>query len=546
MSEEDRYWTGFPSNRHQFFKIMIGDFRNQLRIPRKFVRKFKGNLSDTINLRGPSRFVWTVKLARTVDDVFLQNGWEIFARDHSLEENDFLVFRYDENSTFNVVIFDKSACEREASYFVKSAASNGCFVSKKKGRKEPEEVIDLDKILEKDRPKGKVKKGNGNQSSKVSAAINELHQSVEREKTMKQKKLRGDGSETSRVVEIIPSKVDGKRKKRSIKNANEVINLDKVLEYHARKGNLKRRGSQSSRSFGTTIRSHQVKATEKSRKQKKLEGDESETSEEVEILSFKTGGKKKYRTQNENLVSMSENCEMIAERDSEGSKDTVEDWQCSHTKGKPKRDRDEMGIGSSSNQFYPFGSGGKRKQGAPSKNHVPLEPKSKGKKAGIMKRTTSKGKSYAMYFQSNRREVTPEEKIRPYKLAARHLSCRPSFVVVMKPTHVCKYFALTLPREWAAEHIPDGVQRVELRVPPSKEKWPVRLKYNKQKCAFTRGWANFVWDNNLEEHDACVFELAHSRKSNMEGVVFDVIIFRVLDEIVPLTRMVGSPTPSKP
>ncbi|KAK5784789.1 hypothetical protein PVK06_039323 [Gossypium arboreum] len=51
-----------------------------------------------------------------------------------------------------------------------------------------------------------------------------------------------------------------------------------------------------------------------------------------------------------------------------------------------------------------------------------------------------------------------------------------------------------------------------------------------------QGWAKFVLDNNLESHDTCVFELSDEGKANGYTMVFDVIIFRVLDEIVPLKK----------
>jgi len=45
------------------------------------------------------------------------------------------------------------------------------------------------------------------------------------------------------------------------------------------------------------------------------------------------------------------------------------------------------------------------------------------------------------------------------------------------------------------------------------------------------GWKKFVLDNNLEEFDVCLFELASQKRD--PRMVMDVEIFRVIPEIVP-------------
>ena len=94
----------------------------------------------------------------------------------------------------------------------------------------------------------------------------------------------------------------------------------------------------------------------------------------------------------------------------------------------------------------------------------------------------------------------------------------------------------TIPKRWQAMDLFDGVIRAELRVPPGEKRWPVRITSSKWRKGFARGWAKFVKDNNLEEHDACVFELNEERKANGKIIFFNVIIFRALDEIVTLTQ----------
>ncbi|KAJ7944374.1 B3 domain-containing protein [Quillaja saponaria] len=178
MLEKQKYWTEVESNRH-FFKVMIGNFRNHLRIPRKFVTSIEERLSPTFSLIGPSGHAWKVELRRRVDDVLFQKGWGEFVQDHSLAETDFLVFRYCGDSSFSVLIFDATGCEREDAYFVQmhtSCSKNGCFLQKK-GRENVVEVIDL--VNEEDTShRGKLKRV----GSRTSKAVGMIRTNFETEK----------------------------------------------------------------------------------------------------------------------------------------------------------------------------------------------------------------------------------------------------------------------------------------------------------------------------------------------------------------------------
>ncbi|KAL3378502.1 hypothetical protein AABB24_004430 [Solanum stoloniferum] len=133
--EKQKYWEEFDKQ-HKFFKIMINDFRRRLRIPQKFVTCFKNShklLGQKI-LTGPSGNTWLVEVVRTEEeDYVFCNGWEVFVKDHCLEDADMLVFKMDGFSAFDVMIFDASACEKETTFFVKKNR-NPC--------KHPDEVTD--------------------------------------------------------------------------------------------------------------------------------------------------------------------------------------------------------------------------------------------------------------------------------------------------------------------------------------------------------------------------------------------------------------------
>ena len=59
----------------------------------------------------PNCTKWTVKLTKRDGEVWFQNGWHEFANCHALTVGSLLVFRYEGNSGFSVLIFDAIAIE---------------------------------------------------------------------------------------------------------------------------------------------------------------------------------------------------------------------------------------------------------------------------------------------------------------------------------------------------------------------------------------------------------------------------------------------------
>lgn len=131
---EDIYWSHFQTI--HFTQFLISGYDRQLAIPKKFVDNLKKKLPQSVTLKGPSGLTWNVDLTTNDDTVFFNHGWQEFVKDHSLEETDLLVFRYDGGSQFDVLIFDgNNLCERGASYFVRKCEhtehDNGCLIKKK-------------------------------------------------------------------------------------------------------------------------------------------------------------------------------------------------------------------------------------------------------------------------------------------------------------------------------------------------------------------------------------------------------------------------------
>ncbi|THG19290.1 hypothetical protein TEA_028489 [Camellia sinensis var. sinensis] len=131
--EEDMYWTHFQSI--LFCQFLSTGFDQQLAIPQKFANNLKEKLPENVTLKGPSGAKWNVGLITSGDTLFFKHGWKTFVENHSLEEDDVLIFKYNGDSGFDVLIFDgRSLCEREASYFVRKCGhtelDGGCRTKK--------------------------------------------------------------------------------------------------------------------------------------------------------------------------------------------------------------------------------------------------------------------------------------------------------------------------------------------------------------------------------------------------------------------------------
>ncbi|XP_042489203.1 B3 domain-containing protein REM7-like isoform X2 [Macadamia integrifolia] len=93
----------------QFFKPILPGFLQQLAIPiefRKHLREEKCEDGEAV-LRNCGKS-WPVK----VSGFCFKEGWADFARDRHLLAGDFLIFRYEGQMVFDVMVFTRSACEK--------------------------------------------------------------------------------------------------------------------------------------------------------------------------------------------------------------------------------------------------------------------------------------------------------------------------------------------------------------------------------------------------------------------------------------------------
>ncbi|KAK8623362.1 hypothetical protein V6N13_118248 [Hibiscus sabdariffa] len=141
--EEEIFWTHFQSI--HFSQFLHADFLQRLEIPEKFAKNVKKRLPETVTLKGPSGVIWDVGVTEDDDTLFFCDGWKTFVKNHSLIENDFLIFKYNGVSHFDVLMFEgKSLCEKASSYFVRKCVhteSDFGYQTKRKVSVNPDEIV---------------------------------------------------------------------------------------------------------------------------------------------------------------------------------------------------------------------------------------------------------------------------------------------------------------------------------------------------------------------------------------------------------------------
>ncbi|PRQ49170.1 putative transcription factor B3-Domain family [Rosa chinensis] len=95
-----------------FFKVLIGDFSDKLRIPQAFRKHLAASVLQQSHLRTPAG-TWLVDVKSDNGRFFLQKGWKQFVHDNGLKLGEFLIFRYAGNSKFYVDIYGRHGCKKE-------------------------------------------------------------------------------------------------------------------------------------------------------------------------------------------------------------------------------------------------------------------------------------------------------------------------------------------------------------------------------------------------------------------------------------------------
>ncbi|KAK7308474.1 hypothetical protein VNO77_42081 [Canavalia gladiata] len=96
-----------------FFKVILESTlqKGEMKVPRSFHRRHWQGMGNPVFLRFPNSTEFKVYWMNEDGDILFKNGWREFAESSCLDVSHFVVFRYEGNSRFNVIVFDKSALE---------------------------------------------------------------------------------------------------------------------------------------------------------------------------------------------------------------------------------------------------------------------------------------------------------------------------------------------------------------------------------------------------------------------------------------------------
>ncbi|KAM3300152.1 hypothetical protein ACQJBY_041268 [Aegilops geniculata] len=98
--------------RAKFIMQMRGNFKDSMIIPERLVDHFGRKISGTIQLEAPDGQMYVVGVAKKMNRLVLQSGWEAFVHANQIQDNSYLIFRNLGLSCFKVTIFDSHGEER--------------------------------------------------------------------------------------------------------------------------------------------------------------------------------------------------------------------------------------------------------------------------------------------------------------------------------------------------------------------------------------------------------------------------------------------------
>ncbi|XP_022944492.1 B3 domain-containing transcription factor VRN1-like [Cucurbita moschata] len=134
------------------------------------------------------------------------------------------------------------------------------------------------------------------------------------------------------------------------------------------------------------------------------------------------------------------------------------------------------------------------------------------------------------YYNDNEPIVEKNSENIPHKIS--RMACgveefkpgNPFCWIVMRQSYVRRGFHLHIPSKFAEKYLKGVSGDITLQVSSGKQ-WRVRCIREGPGTKLTRGWADFVVENDLKEEDVCVFELI-----DIKATALKVTIFRVHDD----------------
>uniref|UniRef100_A0ACD6A3D5 Uncharacterized protein n=1 Tax=Avena sativa TaxID=4498 RepID=A0ACD6A3D5_AVESA len=107
-----------------FLMLIMGDFQHEMIIPEEFVRRLKGEIPGEIKLETRNGYSYTIGVCKNEKNFVLTVGWVQFVKNFDLQMGDSIILRYNGNSQFNLIIFDKLGREKALSVVVDALLHN--------------------------------------------------------------------------------------------------------------------------------------------------------------------------------------------------------------------------------------------------------------------------------------------------------------------------------------------------------------------------------------------------------------------------------------
>ncbi|XVE87215.1 hypothetical protein DITRI_Ditri18aG0098300 [Diplodiscus trichospermus] len=506
----------FASKTPHFFKVILEEAirDGKLEIPRNFVRKHGKILPSPVQLEVPSGAKWQVELTKCDEMVWLQKGWQEFAEHYSLKFGYFVVFRYEGNAHFRVLIFDKSASEIEYPYTSTDDDDDGGDLSVKLSDDDSASRKSKEKShLPCPRPHKKIRTDSPNHpgtdlKSEILASRSSADDSKSRKMKLESlKKI--EKSRCSRGPKDATKRVGGITGPRTVKT--EALNCVRRLTATEKAHSVQRASA-----FKSTENPAFVVIMQPSHFRRR------------DRLYIPVNFSRKYFIrQNRNLTL----------RDSTGKT-----WPAKYS------------LSSNSNRQNPRIHGGWRAFAGDRNLNVgdicvfelikqpdivlkvvtypvdqdaskacrPLADGSISGRAKIRKNIMSQigatkgvggitsSRTVKIEVLNCVRQFSAAKMVQAVQIASAFKTENPAFVVVMPPSSVCYQYRMSIPVNFARKYF--TTQNRDLALCDSTGKtWPAMFSLNskigKQNAQILGGWQEFVEDNNLNVGDICVFEL---------------------------------------
>ncbi|KAL7101252.1 hypothetical protein ACP275_08G043800 [Erythranthe tilingii] len=113
MASSSRRREFVPPPPPRFAKVIVDPKSDILRIPASFRRRYGQTLPGRVLLKVPNGSGLEVELVQSDGETLIQKGWREFKERFSIGFGYFLMFEYNGESQFDVVIFDTTASEIE-------------------------------------------------------------------------------------------------------------------------------------------------------------------------------------------------------------------------------------------------------------------------------------------------------------------------------------------------------------------------------------------------------------------------------------------------